>query len=637
MSSYPIKESSVYLRQVAETYGRDINKGEFRGRDVFCEWPKLELESRGEGKRPLNMERIERSLSMINTRVDCADFVLPAFLSILYLYNDSELLSESDRERFKQAALNYKYAMTDPTEDENGVCYFTENHQALFASCEYIAGQLYPDEIFTNTKQKGAWHRDRGAQRLIQWIEWRACFGFSEWLSSNYYGEDLLALAIVYGLGKDGELKKKAGMLIELLLFDTALNSFNGVLGATNGRTYVQPTLRPEINSVSAVSKLYWGEGSYEAVSLGAVALAVFEYQCSAAVKNAALDKGTFINRERMSLNVEDAKKYGLDPADYDNIMFFWGQQTFLHRDVIANSRKVCPLWLGMRPSIDAHSEKYELCEKEGKDTDPDLACCALTQTDIYTYKTAYYSLSNSQDFRKAKAGYQQHIWQACLGDRAAVFTTNPNTDEYRDRPNRFAGNRFMPRAVQHKNVVLSIYRTPTMEYHFYFTSLYFPQREFDQLREGDGWIFGKRGGAYIAVRCSKAGKWQKPDKELYQHLFPVDYEEEFQFAKPWEYKVGGHAVIWVCEMGDEKTDGSFDQFIAKFKGASITGDTFSCAYNSPSIGKMSFGWNEALKINGEETAIHNYKRYDNPYCRTEFGEKNYLIRCGGEEVKLEF
>jgi hypothetical protein len=40
--------------------------------------------------------------------------------------------------------------MDDPSEDKNGVCYFTENHQALFASCEYIAGQLYPDETFAN-------------------------------------------------------------------------------------------------------------------------------------------------------------------------------------------------------------------------------------------------------------------------------------------------------------------------------------------------------------------------------------------------------------------------------------------------------------------------------------------------------
>jgi hypothetical protein len=654
--SYPIKESSVYLRHIVNTYSREgdeLSRG-FPVRDVFLEWPKLELEKRGEGTFPLVQERLEKSLNMINIRVDCADFVMPAFLSMLYLYKDSALLSKENREIIKQAILGYKYAMDDPNEDKYGVCYFTENHQALFAASEYIAGQLFPEEIFTNNRQKGSWHRDRGEGRVRQWIDWRAKLGYSEWLSNGYYSEDLLALVLVYGLSEKEDLRKAAGKLIELTLFDIAVNAYNGNLGASNGRAYVGPTLRPELSATSSICKLFWGEGSYEAVSLGTVALAVFDYQCSAAVRNVALDKSAVINRERMSINVEDSKKYGLDPANYNDIMFYWGQQTFLHRDVIENSMKLCPPWLGMRPSIDAHWEKYQILEKvgfkpevieplmqnslvEGKAYDPDIACCALTQTDIYTYKTAYYNLSNSQDFRKAKVGYQQHIWQASLGDRAVVFTNCPGSADYRDRPNIFAGNRFMPRTVQHKNVLLAVYRTPTESAHFFFTHLYFPQREFDQVREEGGRIFGKRGGAYVAVYSSIPGKWQRPDPELYKTLYPINWEDEFKFAKPWQYTVPKHATVYVCEMGDEQVNGSFDQFVASFKNAAFSGDTFGFTYDSPSQGKMSFGWSEPLKVNNEEIQIHSYKRYDNPYCQTEFGAKSYHISCGGEDIKLDF
>jgi len=355
-----------------------------------------------------------------------------------------------------------------------------------------------------------------------------------------------------------------------------------------------------------------------------------------------------------MSIDVEDSKKYGLDPANYDDIMFYWGQQTFLHRDVIENSMKLCPPWLGMRPSIDAHWEKYRILEKAGfkpgridpllpnypvdaKVYDPDLACCALTQVDIYTYKTAYYSLSNAQDFRKAKVGYQQHIWQASMGDRALVFSNRPGSIEYIDRPNMFAGNRFLPRSVQHKNVLLCVYRLPTDSAHFFFTHLYFPQREFDQVREEGGWIFGKRGGAYIAVFTSIPGKWQDPDPDLYKSLYGEQWEQEFRFAKPWEYLVPKHAAVYVCEMGDEKTNGSFDNFVAAFKAASFSGDSFAFNYISPSLGKLSFGWKEPLRIKDEEIVIRNYKRYDNPYCDTPFGEKVYRIRAGGDEVTLNF
>ena len=650
--SYPIKESSTYLRHIVNANMKDPNAF-FMRMDVFIEWPKLELEKRGEGSFTLDLARIDKSLNMINTRVDCADFVMPAFLTILSRYKDSTLLSQENRETYKQTVLNWKYAMDDPVLDKNGVCYFTENHQALFAACEFIAGQMYPDELFTNNQQKGSWHRERGKRRFNQWMDWRAKFGYSEWLSNGYYGEDLEALALVWGLSEDAELKKKAAALIELTLFDVAVNAYNGTMGATNGRAYAGPTMRPEMPATSAVCKLFWGEGSYDSVSLGAVALAVFDYQCSKAVKNVALDKGTVVNKERMSVNVEDSKKYGLDPANYNDIMFYWGQQTFLHRDVIENSMKLCPEWLGMRPSIDAHWEKYQILEKagykpgiidpllvnsliEGNTYDPDMACCALTQVDIYTYKTAYYSLSNAQDFRKGKVGYQQHIWQASMGDRALVFSNCPGSADYISRPNVFAGNAFMPRSVQHNNVLLCVYRTPMESAHFFFTNLYFPQREFDQVREENGWIFGKRGGAYIAVFSSIPGKWQNPDPRLYQAIYRDKGDNEFKFAKPWQYQVPKHAVVYVCEMGDERTNGSFDNFTASFKNAAFSGDTFAFEYNSPSQGKMSFGWKEAFRVKGAEVAFKDFKRYDNPYCDTQFGDKVYRIRAGGEETVID-
>jgi len=307
-----------------------------------------------------------------------------------------------------------------------------------------------------------------------------------------------------------------------------------------------------------------------------------------------------------------------------------------------------------MRPSIDAHWEKYQMLERagykparfdpllpnaltEGSLYDPDMACCALTQVDIYTYKTPYYCLSNAQDYRKAKVGYQQHIWQASMGGRAMVFSNSPGSNEYNDRPNKFAGNNFMPRSVQHKNVLLCVYRLPAESAHFFFTHLYFPQREFDQVREEEGWIFGMRGGAYIAVFSSIRGKWQNPDPNFYRTVYGGSWEEEFRLAKPYEYMVPKHAVVYVCEMGDEKTNGSFDDFIAKFKTASFSGDTFGFLYQSPSLGKMSFGWKEPLRINNEEIAIRDYERYDNPFCNTPFGEKLYRISAGGEEVTLDF
>jgi len=109
-----------------------------RGRDVYVEWPKLELERRGEGVYPLNREYIAKSLNMVTEHLDCAEFSLPAFLTMLSRYRESSLLSPADLESYKNAAIGFKYAMDDPHEDKHGCCYFTENHQILYAACEYL-------------------------------------------------------------------------------------------------------------------------------------------------------------------------------------------------------------------------------------------------------------------------------------------------------------------------------------------------------------------------------------------------------------------------------------------------------------------------------------------------------------------
>lgn len=47
----------------------------------------------------------------------------------------------------------------------------------------------------------------------------------------------------------------------------------------------------------------------------------------------------------------------------------------------------------------------------------------ALSEANIETYRTPDYMLSCALDYRKGAPGYQQHIWQATLGNKALVYT----------------------------------------------------------------------------------------------------------------------------------------------------------------------------------------------------------------------
>jgi hypothetical protein len=159
-----------------------------------------------------------------------------------------------------------------------------------------------------------------------------------------------------------------------------------------------------------------------------------------------------------MSINVCDAKYYGVDPADFDNIMLFWGIQAYSDRLVVENSTKVYPYWNWMLNRVFAYKEMYELHDQAGAPCVDAPDYTAMTEVNIYTYKTPDYMLSCAQ-ISAGTDGLQQHPWTAALGTRIQVFTNSP-VQPTTGLAQPACRNLNLPRAVAHNNVQLCIYRT---------------------------------------------------------------------------------------------------------------------------------------------------------------------------------
>jgi len=317
--------------------------------------------------------------------------------------------------------------------------------------------------------------------------------------------------------------------------------------------------------------------------------------------------------------------------------MFFWGMQTYSDRVCIDNSLKVFPTWNWMTNRVKAYKERYELCDEAGAPCPDAPDFTAMTQVDIYTRKTEDYILSCAQDFRKGRMGYQQHPWTASLGGRAVVFTTNPASLEYQNRPNRWAGNLCLPKAVQHENVLFCIYRILPDFVDYLYSHLYFPKHEMDEVIEKDGFLFGRKGKGYIAVTALGDGYWEPKDPAMFRHVYGAEWQAMFEKAQDYEYIVQGHANVWAVEMGSEREHGSFDAFVQSFKPDALHGDTHDFAYQSPTLGLMRCGWGKPLTVNGDPIAIHGYQRYDHPYCQTPFDAREMNVTCGNASLQLDF
>jgi hypothetical protein len=336
------------------------------------------------------------------------------------------------------------------------VCYTTESHSILFHTCELLAGQLYPDQVFTSTGETGEQHRAKGEQRARAWLADRAAHGFTEWDSNCYFEEDALALSHLLSLADDDEVAALATVVLDKLLFTMAANSFKGVFGSTHGRTYA-PFIKSGYNeATSGISRLLWGMGAFNSHVLGTVSLACSDYELPTMIAEIAADLPEEMwNRERHA-----------------------GER-----------------W-------DQDSGKHSV------------------EVNKVTYKTPDYMLCSAQDWHPGEKGYQQHIWQATFGPEAVVFVTHPAcaSEDGAHRPNFWQGNATLPRVAQWKDLLIAVHNLPGDDW-MGFTHAFFPAFAFDEYYLQDGWAFARKDDGYLALTAAQGLTWMTTGDNAYREI----------------------------------------------------------------------------------------------------------------------
>ena len=76
------------------------------------------------------------------------NFELLPLLWLMWEDKDAGLLDPEIVEMVKHASLGFRYWVDEP--GTSSMFYCSENHRIGFHVCEYLAGLLYPEDIFTN-------------------------------------------------------------------------------------------------------------------------------------------------------------------------------------------------------------------------------------------------------------------------------------------------------------------------------------------------------------------------------------------------------------------------------------------------------------------------------------------------------
>ena len=568
---------------------------------------------------------IREAIDFMYTNGDCNDFTLSGFLRILYQYKDSPNISQELIGEIEKCVFWFRYWWDQPGGDRR--CYWTENHQIIFHACELLAGQLYPDATFENSGKDGNYHIDHALHFIRRWFDFRSQLGFSEWLSNCYFEEDLLALVNLHDFAEQDDIRDKAKQTIDMLMFEMALHTYRGVMGCSHGRTYPWLIKGGRHEDASNTAKLMFGMGLYcKPANLGTVPLATSSYRCPPVLVEIAADLAQpRLYKERYSLNIEDVTDYGLSYESLDDGNLFWSIQDYLHPNLEPLAARTKEAFkTGLHEDYEQRYEKLRQWQinEHGKVIDSYFECHSMTEVHVQTYRTNDYLLSCAQDYRPGNPGYQQHPWQATLGIDAVVFTNHPGSDDERARPNYWAGNGILPRAVQHENVLIAIHHIDPNDV-FPFSHAYFRPTAFDDVIEHENWVFGRKANGYIALYSQNGYRWME-DKHDDEH--PII-----------ELRADTPDNIWLVEMGSREQSGNFSAFVEVIKSADLTCEGLNIRYESPSQGPLQFGWEGELQVKGEVVNLHNDSRFDNPYCQAAFGDTTYTIRHGDDELTLSY
>jgi hypothetical protein len=609
-----------------------------KGTSVYAQVARLELE-----RGPLDESAIRKAIDTIVNRVDGADFAANALLRMLH--SPSPLLKAGLRQDIKRALLGLKYWVDEPG-GKDLLSVWSENHQINYHAAQFLAGELFGEDTFKNTVKLGTYHRDLGRARVLRWIDVKARSGFSEWDSNNCFINTSAALMNLAELARDPEVAKRAAMILDVMFFDIAADSFRGSYGSPHGRTYPRGiTAGGALDDTAALQRIAWGMGALgKPDSVAAIYLATSKrYRVARTIEAlAAHFPDELTNKERQGLKITDGKRFGLRLDDPGTHFLLHGAGEYSKPEYIEQSLKVIDglhihrYGLVMRPYAEAVLGTYRELQKRGMPL-VDLDKGSVERVDKITYRTPDYQLSTVQDYRKGLPGAQQHIWQATLGPGTPVFTINPGPTS------KYWQGRF-PRNGQHENVLVAIYdipaeplpgpRTiyppdakgdampspaPSEDKPDPRTLAVFRRAEFDEVVQKNGWTFGRRGPAYVAL-------WSRAPTTWSNEVF------------------GGEGLVaearknvWICQLGREKKDGAFAAWTARLAAAKLDATESSVKYRAPGVGEVSFAWEGPLRVAGRTIPLTDYMRFDNPYARVPWGTGRYQIAHAGHRLIIDF
>ncbi len=213
-----------------------------------------------------------KTILLATTKANISELL--GMLGMLYRFGDRPQFPKELLQSLEDFILSYPYPQRDvfdvPPVD-------SESDSILSYAAEILAGQRYPERIFSSNGMTGEWHRQNGERLALDWLSQCGQAGFSDWDSNSSFAGYLLALSHLVDLADAENVWEMAAVVMDKLFVTIAINSYRGVFGSTHGRTCASYVKGGLLEPTSGIARLMWGVGIFNHHIAGPVSLACME------------------------------------------------------------------------------------------------------------------------------------------------------------------------------------------------------------------------------------------------------------------------------------------------------------------------------------------------------------------------
>jgi hypothetical protein len=580
------------------------------------------------GEDSIDWKRLDGTLEYIKKEYDCSDFRLVNLVRIIYDFGNK--ISPDYKKKIQDVLFNFRYWLDEP--GENSICYWSENHQILFASAEYLIGQKYPNVIFPNSGLTGSQHMAKAKTRILDWLTMRWNYGFTEFYSNVYYKEDIAALINLIDFAADEEIVKKSQIIMDLLFYDVATQSSKTMFISVSGRAYEMNRKGGYDATLGGLTQYYWGNRAKIGAGMMYGLMVTSNYELPQVLKEIAQDSSNVIIKQSNGLNISELKAEGLYDTETRSLMMQWGMEAFVNPDVVRNSLSHIRSYnmfsndfIGDFKILDfsllrlLHLEPFFV-----KIINPQYVGTAIQKGNTYTYKTKDYSIYTVQNYQAGDYADQHHVFGMNIKNHFSIFHCHPSVekDVKIQSPNYWVGYGHLPHSVQYENVNLSIYNIPAkkgmMENDLLnYTHAYFPKEKFDTILLRENFVFGKKGETYcVLIGANKLKYRDGTNDDIIQK---------------------GERVYWITEASSKTQDGTFENFVHRIQNNAIAFNVnnLDLSYYSKN-NRYEMRYNSCLMVNGKVIDT-NYSRFDSPYIKSDKKAETLKIKLNGKSLFLNF